>query len=1010
MRDPDPSVDAVDVRGTMEEAVVRAVHGFCGVERDAVRRAVNAANKAAAGLGSPATMTTEETAEYVRMVTLPGERERGKFVARPGFVLTYGLRDSREAEKRSSSGTTKTKTPTTAGMKRGKNVMIASVSASGANSGAKHARVGADGARKNGAGEDGRGAGEASERVDPSFSEELEMALAKTLKSAEVAENAQSVLEDLMQREINLKNTLKDGMRVKRAVKTDLSGMPNFEFDEEKKVYNGDPSDRHALLSHKKFVEAEMNRLQTEKANWIAEKKRKARLKEKAQRSANANAELKKLKEKVANAKREANRAVSVATSDAKHLENLKSKIALTSAQMLQVSEREALRAKKLLEQNEAKAMKMADAAAKAELLAQIKAEKAELALKEKADRAERLAKEKAERAERLAKEKAEAARLRRLFPMEDSELVKYDAEEAKRQGREPWPSVPSFPPWEPRENDLDHMEICEFVNTFANEIFKGEVSELDVKALREMLAEPSSRQLNHIYVGLLYAAVTTVSEHYGALVTMWQESLDQGTYPEVLQHYFKVKRRLGLEETDCYKVVLSLEDRVLAELTPAEHSALLISLCRDSAASELVRELVDSRVNTLDNLRRKRQREDARAVAYDKQREKLLIQAKPEGTEKTDTANEGELNAIQDNDPNIKSTSSPGANEPDSMQLSETKVDEEHEAELKRREDAIHQRNNEDATFRIRPLCLGVDRNQSKYYWNFASNTSAIFQWNVDQTWAKITTEDEFEALRKSLNKRGVREKRLLKRLEITRKEILDVFNAEGDGMVFPKSTLTRSKNEEMWLEIARRETEAMESLRSGISLLMADVVEHDAVAPDGTMSGWRIWGRELTRTSALEDLRRHLLQMEDTVADLGETPKDIINSEGSAIEWTNKRLREANQQVENHLEDEVGEPLPVYEDLEWWELIIPTDSSKQKKHKRVWDSNQQRAIWREAMENATCMARLAYGCAMLTSFSRSIFLSLGDVKAKKRRSSMRDAEYRRTIAEFEADGYKLS
>ena len=179
-----------------------------------------------------------------------------------------------------------------------------------------------------------------------------------------------------------------------------------------------------------------------------------------------------------------------------------------------------------------------------------------------------------------------------------------------------------------------------------------------------------------------------------------------------------------------------------------------MISLCRDSAASELVRELVDSRVNTLDNLRRKRQREDARAVAYDKQREKLLIQAKPEGNEKTDTANEGELNAIQDNDPNIKSTSSPGANEPDSMQPSETKVDEEHEAELKRREDAIHQRNNEDATFRIRPLCLGADRNQSKYYWNFASNTSAIFQWNVDQTWAKITTEDEFEALRKSLNK----------------------------------------------------------------------------------------------------------------------------------------------------------------------------------------------------------------------------------------------------------------
>ena len=60
MRDSDEPSNDMDVSGTMEEAVGRAVHGFDGVERDAVRRAVNAANKAAAGLGSPATMTTKE--------------------------------------------------------------------------------------------------------------------------------------------------------------------------------------------------------------------------------------------------------------------------------------------------------------------------------------------------------------------------------------------------------------------------------------------------------------------------------------------------------------------------------------------------------------------------------------------------------------------------------------------------------------------------------------------------------------------------------------------------------------------------------------------------------------------------------------------------------------------------------------------------------------------------------------------------------------------------------------
>jgi len=99
----------------------------------------------------------------------------------------------------------------------------------------------------------------------------------------------------------------------------------------------------------------------------------------------------------------------------------------------------------------------------------------------------------------------------------------------------------------------------------------------------------------------------------------------------------------------------------------------------------------------------------------------------------------------------------------------------------------------------------------------------------------------------------------------------------------MFPKSNLR--KNPEAWVEISARETLALEHTRRSISLLMADVVNYNASAPDGTMSGWRIWGRELNRLSDLKELTRYLFQIEETILEMSELPKDMVDTSRSAI-----------------------------------------------------------------------------------------------------------------------------
>jgi hypothetical protein len=141
-----------------------------------------------------------------------------------------------------------------------------------------------------------------------------------------------------------------------------------------------------------------------------------------------------------------------------------------------------------------------------------------------------------------------------------------------------------------------------------------------------------------------------------------------------------------------------------------------------------------------------------------------------------------------------------------------------------------------------------------------------------------------------------------------------------------------------------------------------------------------------------------------------MSELPKDMVDTSRSAIETTNEILRETvrREMMAAKLNgDEAIVPFNATYSYEWWELIIPDE--KVSTRRRVWKTNQQRAIWREAMSNAKSFVRLAYGAAMLTFYSRNLFGYLAANQVRARRESSRDLHYANAVREFEAEGFRV-
>ena len=977
----DGNADDAEARGVMQEAIVRAVHGFRGSLASATKRARSAAEEAVGASGSRLkVMDATETLTYIKMVTFPRERDDEVFVARPGFVLTYDLKPVERAPHGKKAERIRPRFQKINGQngraKAQSTARVSSISTSGAS---------AEGGGRSTAPAPAGGAARTTMLSSAmlSYADKLEVALEKTLKSAEAAEEAQSKLEELTNA---VEETQAELSTVKVPfLKPDYSDMPRFELTEEAREFKGDANDRKEILAHKKWLEQETERLVAMKREWMAERRRETKKKAKTQACGSLINRLNKLKAKIKEASKTAKQTLSVATADAKQLDTLRSKA--TTAQQREDekqsrdAERQALREKKLLEPRSKTAKEIARdsrrAAAKAE--------------REK----ERLLK--AEEA-KMAKEKASR------YPMDDVKLIAFDAAEAKAQGREPWPEVSSGTAWKPTETCIHHMEICEFVNTFGNSL-DPVIEPISVQTLRVLLNDHDLTRLAAIYVALLKMAVTNASSHYATLVNMWVASIDGGTFPEVLQHYVKVKVNLSALHESAYETVDLLKHKLIGDLSADEHTCILAWLCRECSETRVISKELDTRVLKLEQLRKERQRQDNVIL----QQEKELAKSR----ETDSTALDKARKLIEEEDSRLPTM--PLENDVDESKvdaLAKARTAVETEDKLKEltetREANAIQRQREDDEIKIRARCLGLDRHGTKYYWNIALDASAVFACATDETWSQFTCEGQVKTLRASLNEKGIRERKLARNIDRTMADMTAGFERVQFESMFPKSNLR--KNPEAWVEISARETLALEHTRRSISLLMADVVNYNASAPDGTMSGWRIWGRELNRLSDLKELTRYLFQIEETILEMSELPKDMVDTSRSAIETTNEILRETVRREMMAAElngDETIAPFNATYSYEWWELIIPDE--KVSTRRRVWKTNQQRAIWREAMSNAKSFVRLAYGAAMLTFYSRNLFGYLAANQVRARRESSRDLHYANAVREFEAEGFRV-
>ena len=266
--------------------------------------------------------------------------------------------------------------------------------------------------------------------------EKLELALQETMDSALLAEEAQSKLEALLAKEQKLQSELA-ATKVPQ-VKLDFSDMPSFELDAEAREYKGDPDDRREILAHRKRIEKESDRLAVAKEKWIAGRRKEAKQAAQVQANATRNVKLSALRGEIAQAKKAVQQTFSVATSHAKKLERLRSRA--TAAQ-----QHEAELASRKREAEAYRAQQQQERAAK----------KSKIQLEREAQKlqdAERKLKE----AEQRAKVRAEAAR----YPMDDNELVAYDAAQAKEQNRDPWPAVANGTAWKPSAVDVSQMQI----------------------------------------------------------------------------------------------------------------------------------------------------------------------------------------------------------------------------------------------------------------------------------------------------------------------------------------------------------------------------------------------------------------------------------------------------------------------------------------------------------------------------------------------------------------------
>ena len=940
--------DAAHARAAMEECVIRFVHGSHGALEDVAARCVEevfAGAEARARWGTHDVMGEDDVQAYVRMVTFPKASVSDRFVARPGFQLALRLphyaappappveeEPARKKQRMTSGGKRMAGSPRMA---------TTSVSASGP---ANHRLVTRDGELEALA----MGTSETSAAFR-SQTGKLERAFEKMVKATDEAEHAQ---KDVLDIEAEIEAVQIEQSKLP-APRLDLSDMPDFDLPYDVLTYTGDPDDRHAVLAHKKHIDREIERLKLAKEDWISKKKKD--LKRKSKKMA---PELKQLINKLEAAKRIAAQKLEKAAKESMHVDRIRSDMGMAIER----------RAEQAIERDVKK-----------------EAQRLEREL-QKRKREDAREEERRTKEERIAKEKA-----RPKFPMEDIKLIEVDKRMAQEDGREPWPDVVSGTRWETTNEMLQKIEITEFLNTFGGDI-GGDGKHMTVDTFERAVDAFDATQLSRIYIMLLHVALDSLASRYKSLVTLWSECLDMGTYPEILLQYAKSKfHAAGTVDEETLRIVSSLQTRTVGEWSHSEHCHVLSWLVNECLESKTIHAIIDTRINERAALSKEITKAKRAAELAKSEKDAAAATQQAQDAQNGENANDEEPTETVEDKPTDTDVDAGIATVP-----SPEKPEEVIDAEEQRRKEKMFQ-------LRTRAQTIGHDRNRTAYFWNLAQDSSCIYAHHSDDTWSKISSEAELADTEKSLNLKGIRELRLSKNITAIRNDIVDGMNIAAEIAMFPASVPVKNReNIELWAQNARREVHASNYIRNALSLLIRDIKQIADVSPDGTRSGWRTWTRTLSEANSKAELLQCVLQMEETIYAMSDAPRMILSGKNapaeSIIQWTNDQLHAQNgvssdvyvkesgdspddgeiTREEDEDKDEIEEDAVAYVpyDNDWWELIIPSDTANAKR--RLWRTDQERLIWQEAMNKASSIARLAYGVAMLTAYSRQLILAL--------------------------------
>jgi hypothetical protein len=492
------------------------------------------------------------------------------------------------------------------------------------------------------------------------------------------------------------------------------------------------------------------------------------------------------------------------------------------------------------------------------------------------------------------------------------------------------------------------------------------------------------------------------------------------GTYPEILLQYTKSRSLVnGKVDEETWRIVNSLHTRTVGEWAHSEHCHVLSWLVNECLESKRLRGIIDSRMVAHATLSKESAKAKRAAEAAKAEKDAAATQTNQEPKE-GEGANDKELTKAADGAPT-------DADATDAVPAPQSEPDKDivDPDEQRRKEKMLK--------LRIRAQTVGRDRNRTAYFWNLAHDSSCIYAHHSDNTWSKIRTESELAETEKSLNVNGVRELRLSKNIAAIRTDIVDGMKIAAEIAMFPASVpVNNRENVDVWKQSAQREVHAVNYIHNALALLIRDIKPIANVSPDGTPSGWRMWTRMLGEASSKAELLQCVLQIEETIYAMSDAPRMVLNNKKAhpevIIQSTNDELnpqhgaptdvpgKESGQNVDDDiaeggvddagsLKDKDAAAYVQYEN-EWWELIIPGDTATAKR--RLWRTDKERLIWQEAMTTANSIARIAYGVAMLVSYSRQLIITLERQRQAKAAAALRAEAMEDREFTYERGGYR--